>query len=165
MASLNSILSEISAMLDVPDEELTEEQSQQMDSYLSELGQAEADKADTIGGFIMEQIGRIEATKAHADKLAAKAKAAKSRIDYLRARYTDSMLCAGVKKISGSVYDLSVRTSQAVSVTANIDEIPEEYKRTKVIVEPDKAKIKDMLKHGFSIPGCALVDNYSLQVR
>ena len=46
MPNFADIQTEIAAMLDIPDEELTDEQRQVMEDYLDELGVAEAAKVD-----------------------------------------------------------------------------------------------------------------------
>ena len=51
MPSFSNILDEISAMLSIPDEELTDEQRAAMDAYLNDLARAEADKVDAFGSF------------------------------------------------------------------------------------------------------------------
>ena len=71
----------------------------------------------------------------------------------------------GLKKLSGNAYTISVRESEAVAVTAQTEELPELYRRTKTTLEPDKATIKEALKGGLTVPGCQLVKTYSLQVR
>lgn len=165
MASLGGILDEIKMLLEISEDELSEDQRAELDAYLDDLAQAKADKVDAIGDFITSMTMRIKAIGEHAAMLSKKANAASVRIDRLKTRYKENMLAAGITKISGSVYDMSLRKSTSVSVTSNIDALHDVFKRTKTIVEPDKAKIKEALKAGVAVEGCEIVTNYSLQVK
>jgi DNA-binding SARP family transcriptional activator len=165
MPSLDNILNEIRAMLDVPDDELTEEQRTVMDAYLNGLGQAEADKVDAIGQFLKLETGHIDNLKQEATRLTNKAKAVESRLNRLKAYYMASMTRAGIKKIQGASYCMSLRESVSVSVTSNIDTLPPEYVRETVKREADKVTIREHLKAGVQIEGCELVKNTSLQVK
>ena len=146
MPTFNEIQQEIAGMLSIPDEELTPEQREAMDAYMDELAKVEADKVE-------------------AKRLIAKAKAAEASLARLKEHYTFTLRSNGLKKVSGNAYTISVRESEGVAVTAQTEELPELYRRTKTTVEPDKAVIKESLKSGLTIPGCALVKTYSLQVR
>ena len=51
MPSFSDIQDEISSMLSIPDEELTDDQRAAMAAYLDELAGQEADKVDAFGSF------------------------------------------------------------------------------------------------------------------
>ena len=163
--TFNDIQQEIAAMLSVPDEDLTPEQREAMDAYMDELAKLEADKVDGFGQFLKIQSALAEACKEEARRLAAKARAAESRLAWLKEHYTIVLRENGLKKVSGNAYTINVRESEAIAVTAQTEDLPELYRRTKTTMEPDKAPIKEALKGGLRIPGCALVKTYSLQVR
>ena len=160
MPTFNEIQQEIAGMLSIPDEELTPEQREAMDAYMDELAKVEADKVDGFGQFLKIQAALVDACKEEAKRLIAKAKAAEASLARLKEHYTFTL-----RKVSGNAYTISVRESEGVAVTAQTEELPELYRRTKTTVEPDKAVIKESLKSGLTIPGCALVKTYSLQVR
>ena len=165
MASLGGILDEIKMLLEIPEDELSEEQRAELEAYLDDLAQAKEDKVDDIGYFITSMTMRIKGINEHAAMLSKKANAASVRIERLKTRYKENMLASGIRKISGSVYDMSLRKSTSVLVTSNIDALHDVFKRTKTIVEPDKNKIKEALKAGVEIEGCEIVTNYSLQIK
>lgn len=164
MPNFADIQEEIAAMLDIPDEELTDEQRQAMEDYLDELGVTEAAKVDGFAQFIRMETAGIEALKEESKRLAAKARTRENRIAYLKGRYLGVMQEHGLKKISGKVYALSLRASERVAVTAMVDSLPHEYVHEKVSREPDKLAIRDDLKAGKTIPGCELTTAYSLQI-
>lgn len=165
MPTFNEIQQEIAGMLSIPDEELTPEQREAMNVYIDELAKLEADKVDGFGQFLKIQAALADACKEESRRLAAKARTAESRLAWLKEHYTIALRENGLKKVSGNAYTISVREYEGVAVTAQTEELPELYRRTKTTVEPDKAVIKESLKSGLTIPGCALVKTYSLQVR
>lgn len=165
MPTFNEIQQELAEMLSIPDEELTPEQREAMDAYIDELAKLEADKVDGFGQFLKIQSALAEACKEESRRLAAKARAAESRLAWLKEHYTIVLRENGLKKVSGNAYTISVRESEAVAVTAQTEELPELYRRITIRIEPDKNAIKEALKGGLTIPGCALMKTYSLQVR
>lgn len=164
MPSFESIENEISGMLSVSDEELTPEQRDEMDRYLNDLAQAESDKVDGVCGWMTAELARADACKKEGDRLRAKAKTIESRIGWLRHRYAETMRANGLKKISGGVYTISVRTTQATSI---VDEnaIPADYRVEKVVSDIDRRSILADLKAGREIPGARLVEHSNIQFR
>lgn len=165
MPTFDAIQQEIAAMLDVADEDLTEEQKSAMDAYLDELAQAEADKVDAFAGFIRQETARTKFLKEESARLASKARTAENRIAYLKARYLTIMQQAGVRKIQGHVYALSIRSTPTVQVDdpAALDDFYCRFIPARR--EPDKRVILEALRDGGTLPGCRLVHNESLQIR
>ena len=164
MPSFANIQDEISSMLSIPDEDLTDEQRAAMEEYLNDLAGQEADKVDAFGSFIRVESARAEACKKEAQRLANKAKTAEGRISYLKHMYLCTMQSAGLKKVQGSAYTLSIREADSVNVT-DVTVLPDLYIRRKETVEPDKVVLREALKGGIEIPGAVLVKTQSLQVR
>lgn len=162
MPSLKDIEFEIASMLDVADEELTEEQRLAMDAYLNELADAEASKVDGFAGFIKVQTARAKAIKEEAQRLAARAKAIENKIASMKQYYQFVLTQHDLTKLSGNVYTISLRNSKSVQVE-DIDALPQEYK--KVTVEACKIEIKKALEAGTAIAGCSIVEKQSLNIR
>ena len=163
MPTFTDILDEISNMLDIPDEELTAEQQAAMDAYLNELASQEAAKIDAIGQFFRIESARAEALKKEASRLAARAKSAQGRIDFMRMRYLQALQGAGLQKVRGEIYTMSIRTSDVVQIT-NALELPKQYVMEKTEIVPDKNAIKEAIKEGQEVPGAQLAKSYSLRV-
>ena len=161
--TFSQIQDEIRNMLDVPDDELTDEQREVMCSYLDELGGQEADKVDAFGSFLRMESARADALKAEAARLASKARTAADRISFLKGRYLDAMQRNGLRQVRGQVYALSVRATDIVTIT-NEAILPERFVVEKTTIMPDKMAIKDALKKGEAIPGAILDKSYSLRV-
>ena len=98
MPTFAEIQEEIASMLDIPDEQLDEEQKQIMDSYLNELAAQEAGKIDGFSQFIRLQSEHVEACKNESKRLLERAKTAERRIQSLKNYYTGEMLRRGLKK-------------------------------------------------------------------
>ena len=165
MATFAQIQAEIESMLSIPDNMLTDEQRATMDAYLDELGQQEADKVDAFGQFIRLQSARAEAMKEEAKRLSAAAKCIENRLERLKLYYVGVLRVNKLKRVSGNIYTLSTLKSERVEVPANVSGLGEAFVRRKVKVEPDKKAIGDALKAGKEVPGCRIVESYSLQVR
>lgn len=162
------IQEEIANMLDIPDDELSDEQKQAMDLYLNELAQQEASKVDAFAGFIRKQAAIAEAVKEESQHLAAKARAMQNKIDHMKGHYLAVMRIHGLKKINGDVYSIGLREITRVEVR-DIEALKKydnpEYIKTEVTYKPDKANIKEALKNGVAVPGCQLEKGYSLNIR
>lgn len=167
MATFEQIQEEISSMLAIPDEELTDEQRAIMDVYLDELAGQEAAKIDGFGQFVRMEIARADAIADESKRLAARAKTVKNRIDYLRGMYASIMLEHGVKKIQGNVYTISLSKSERVEVPASVNDLPPEFVRTKIeeTREADKTGIKAAIAAGREVHGCSVKTIYRVQVR
>lgn len=163
MPSFAEIQFELASVLAVPEEELTEDQKALLPGYIDFLKGQERDKIDAFWAFIKEEEGRADAIKAESKRLASKAATIQNRLSYLRGLYLHVMRSNGLKKVSGNAYTLSVRTAKKVDVfDQNI--VPEEFLR--IIPESrevDKNAAKAALKEGRDVPGCALIETYSLQ--
>ncbi len=164
MPKFSDICDEISSMLSIPDEDLTDEQRAAMSAYLDELAGQEADKVDAFGQFVRLESAKADACKKEAQRLANKAKTAEGRISYLKHLYLCTMQSNGLKKVQGSAYTLSIREADSVDVT-DVAALPDMYIRRKESVEPDKTVLKEALKGGLEIPGATLVKTSSLQIR
>ena len=165
MASFDSIQQEIAAMLDVADEDLTEEQRAAMDAYLNELAQAEADKIDGFCAFLREESARAKFYRDESQRLASKARTAEGRIAYIKDKYLNIMRQNGLNKISGGAYSISIRHTPTVAVD-DAGALEDLYCRViPAKREPDKRVILEALKGGVEIPGCHIVQSDSLQIR
>ena len=161
--TFSQIQDEIRNMLDVPDDELTDEQRETMYSYLDMLGDQEQAKVDAFAQFVKLESARAEALKAEAQRLANKARTAANRIAFLKSHYLDTMQRNGLRQVRGQVYALSVRATDVVTITNEVM-LPKRFVVEKTTIMPDKLAIKDALKKGEAVPGAILDKSYSLRV-
>lgn len=92
----------------------------------------------------------------------------KKHLENIEKKLKDIITCAMVEfdesKINGPTIQLSLRNSQAVEVE-DIDILPLEYKRTKIIVEIDKVAIRKAIQEGIDVAGASLKTNVNLQIK
>ena len=84
--------------------------------------------------------------------------------DLLKNNLTNAMQEFGITEMKGRTIKLSFRKSESVDVY-NVDALPDEFKRTKVTVEPDKIAIKEALKNGEVVEGATLSIKDNLQIK
>lgn len=112
----------------------------------------------------------VDAIKAHAATLGARAERIAMRADAHRAAQKMVMQAIGQKKIERPLATLSIRPG-AVSVRiipGQEDEIPTQLCRVKTTTTPDKAAIKAQIEAGQHVPGAELVrgeDTLSVRVK
>ena len=164
MATFNEIQLEIADMLAIPDEELTDERKALLEAYLEELAEMEREKIDSFAQFAKLELERAENIEEEGRRLSAKARAIKNRIQYLKSRYLGIMRARGLKKIAGKIYTVSVRETDVVCIQ-DPHAVPAEFWREKTERSVDKLAIRDLLKQGGEVPGCALEPSFSLQMR
>ena len=162
--SFAAIEAEMSMILSVPMDDMSEEDYERWDAYVSWLENLESEKVDRFWGFIKEQEGRSVAIKEQVRFLQKKAQAIDRNIANLKARYLQTMQAHGKTKIQGTAYSLSVRIDKVVSLS-NEELIPEKFWKIKTERAVDKTAIKKAIKEGQSVPGAELVDSFSLQSR
>lgn len=163
--SFENIQEEIASMLSIDDGDLSESQRLALDAYLDELAEQEAGKVDSFARFITLQTATAEACKAEAARLAKKAKTIEGRVGWLKEKYLEIMNRHNLKKITGKAYTLSARPAEKVLVEdmAALEKLPA-FVRTRTTVEPDKGMIREALKAGQKIPGCSLIQTWSLRI-
>lgn len=89
----------------------------------------------------------------------------KSRVvDRMKEALSTAMTAFKVDKIETALMKLFFRKSESVEI---LDEtlVPEQYKLSRVVVNPDKILIKKLIKSGEEIPGAEVVEKLNLQIK
>lgn len=126
-----------------------------------ELNMAFEEKVENIACCIKNLIGDIAKFKAEEERIAKRRKGMEKKAEYLRKLLIDNM---SGEKYSSAKCSVSFRTSESVLVD-DANKLPEELRRMKISVEPDKVAIKAALIAGQEITGCKLVKNTSVQIK
>ena len=124
----------------------------------------------------LEQARAIVATKSQAvaafilddEALMAKVKTARKRSERLREYLRLHMDAAGVLSIKSDdgTFACKLEKERDESIEVFDDkQLPADYLREKVTVEPDKTLIRRALKDGFEVPGARLVRKDRLSIR
>lgn len=155
MANLYEINQAIAECLDLETGEIIDIEK------LSQLTMERDEKIENIGLWIKNLKADIEMYKAELDSFTAKKKAAENKLESL-SRYLSDYLDG--QKFSTPKVTISFRNTTSVKV-ADDAELPEEYRRIKTVVEPDKKAIKAALESGAEIDGCVLMQSKSISIK
>lgn len=116
-------------------------------------------KIENIALWIKNLKADAEAYKKEKESFYQKERVAKNKAERLK-NYLEYVLDG--ERFKTDRVTISYRKSAAVEIS-DPGAIPGEYMRVKT--EPDKAKIKDELKGGNKIPGAALLEKVSIQIK
>lgn len=131
-----------------------------IDSIADEFEQ----KADNIACLIKDKEATIKARKSEIEGLKERNKREQKQIDRLKRYLLQSLQLQNTKKLETVRNVIGVHNSVSVRIEDDAN-IPEEYIRTKVTREPNKAEMSKALKEGIKIPGCSLMEKKSLTIK
>lgn len=155
-AELNDILAQL--------EELGGEITPEMEQALAINEENFVAKAEDYGHAILNLKGMAAAAKAEKERLAALQKFYENAQKRLTDALSNAMQVFGHDKVENATMRLSLRHTTATEVD-DLDQLPAEYKTTKVEVVADKTAIKKAIQSGEAVPGAHLVENVSLQIK
>ena len=155
-AELNGILAQL--------EELGGEITPEIEQALAINEEQFMAKAEDYGHAILNLKGMAAAAKAEKERLAGLQKFYENTQKRLTDALSTAMQVFGHDKVENATMRLSLRHSTATEVD-DLDQLPAEYKTTKVEVVADKTAIKKAIQDGEDVPGAHLVENVSLQIK
>lgn len=155
-AELNGILAQL--------EELGGEITPELEQALAINEEQFVAKAEDYGHAILNLKGMAAAAKAEKERLAGLQKFYENAQKRLTDALSTAMQVFGHDKVENATMRLSLRHSTATEVD-DLDQLPSEYKTTKVEVVADKTAIKKAIQEGEDVPGAHLVENVSLQIK
>lgn len=155
-AELNAILAQL--------EELGGEITPEIENALAINEEQFAAKAVDYGHAILNLKAMATAAKAEKDRLASLQKFYENAQKRLTDALSTAMQVFGQDKVENATMRLSLRHTTATEVD-DIDQLPAEFKTTKVEVVADKTAIKKAIQGGEDVPGAHLVENISLQIK
>ena len=155
-AELNAILSQL--------EELGGEITPELEQALAINEEQFVQKAEDYGHAILNLKAMATAAKAEKDRLAALQKFYENAQKRLTDALSTAMQVFGQDNVENATMRLSLRHTTATEVD-DLDQLPAEFKTTKVEVVADKTAIKKAIQDGEDVPGAHLVENVSLQIK
>ena len=123
-----------------------------------------AAKSEDYGHAILNLKAMAAAAKAEKDRLTTLQRFYENTYNRLDSALKTAMVATGHDKVETPTMRLSLRHSTATEVD-DLDQLPAEYKTTKVEVVADKTAIKKAIQSGEDVPGAHLVENVSLQIK
>lgn len=133
--------------------------------YLEELATQEAEKVDNIARMDRRTENEIAFLKEEEARVRARRQSLERKRESFRDFLRQVMIGHGLKKVVGSTSTLSLRTTKAVDVAANPQDLPPQYVEMTVTYKPKRAEIKAALEAGEIIPGCSIVQGQTVQIR
>lgn len=161
MKTLFEITQEVIELASLLEEgEFTPELEQQLAITRDEL----YSKAENYVKVIRSVEGDISVIDAEIKRLKELRDGKSKVVDRMKEAISTAMTAFRVDKIETSLMKLSFRKSESVEI---LDEnlIPEQYKLSRVVVNPDKILIKKLIKSGESVPGAEVVEKVNLQIK
>ena len=155
-AELNGILAQL--------EELGGEITPELEQALAINEEQFVAKAEDYGHAILNLNGMAAAAKAEKERLAGLQKFYENTQKRLTDALSSAMQVFGHDKLKTPTMRLSLRHTTSTEVD-DLDQVPAEYKTTKVEVVADKTAIKKAIQDGEDVPGAHLVENVSLQIK
>lgn len=149
----------VSRLLESVDEETGEVNADALEA-LEGLKIAKEEKVENIGCYIKNIDSDVEALETEIQKLQKRLKTKKNERERL-VNYLVSNLETNEKYTFPRVV-VSFRRSQRLEIL-NESAIPKKW--LKIKTSPDISAIKQEIKSGKNVKGCAIVENYSLQIK
>lgn len=122
-------------------------------------------KGDGIIKFIRNEEASLKVIDEEIKRLQALKKSKNTKIRNMKSYLMHCMRLMGMKKIEGNLGRISIRKNPASLEILDGTIIPQEYMIKEVIINLDKARVKEMLKNGETVPGCALVQCESITIK
>ena len=121
-------------------------------------------KAENYVKVIRSVEGDISAIDSEIKRLQGVKEAKVNVANRMKEALSTAMTAFKVDKIETALMKLFFRKSESVEI---LDDslVPEQYKLSRVVVNPDKILIKKIIKSGEDVPGCEIVEKLNLQIK
>ena len=159
---LHEIPAALAGMLDLI--QVDEETGEIEPATLESVQIASEEKIIATAMYIRRLDALNKATKETIQDLQERVRADSKRIEALKWLMTKAMDSLQYTEVKSPEVTLRFRKSSSVEITDR-ESLPEQFLRTKTVVEPDKTAIKNALKAGEKIQGAQLVESRNLQIK
>ena len=135
------------------------------EQYLIEAEVSLAEKAENIAKWIKNLEAERDVFKQEADRLAGKAKSLGNKSDSLKRYLQDSLEAAGVDKVKGDLFIVSIQNNPISLDLSTTDHIPSEFKRTPEPVVNKRELLKYIKETGEIFDGVEVKQTRSVRIR
>lgn len=122
-------------------------------------------KAIAIASFIKNMDAERAAIDEAKKAMAEREKRFKKRIEELEDYLQTNMERRSITHISCPYFDIKLKKCPPSVDIQDEEELPDEYKRTKTEIVPDKIKMREEMMAGVIIPGASLKNKLRLEIR
>jgi hypothetical protein len=120
-------------------------------------------KASAIAALVREFEAQASIAQAELDRIAAHARAARSRAAWLREYLLGNLQALGVGRVQTATAVIAVRESPPAAEVLDESELPDVFKR--VVISVDKLQLRRALLDGEVVPGARLSRGTHLSIR
>lgn len=159
---LHEIPAALAGMLDLI--QVDEETGEIEPATLESVQIASEEKIIATAMYIRRLDALNKATKETIQDLQERVRADSKRIEALKWLMTKAMDSLQYTEVKSPEVTLRFRKSSSVEITDS-ELLPEQFLRTKTVIEPDKTAIKNALNAGEKIQGAQLVESRNLQIK
>ncbi len=138
--------------------EASEGELEGLSENLFKLMDQAKDKRDAVAYKYIEFCKLAEKQLDYAKMFNERAKVAANKAERLREMVLRIMRANGRETLEGEAFRFKLATNPSTVEVEDVDELPEQYVRTKTVVEADKVAIKAALAKGEEVPGAELVE-------
>ena len=143
----------------------TEEEMLQAEKYLIDAEVELSDKVENIAKFIKNLEAERDAFKKESDRLATKAKSFDNKVTNLKRYLKDNLEVAGVDKVKGNLFTVSLRNNPISLYLSSEQHIPMEFQRTPEPVVNKRELLKHIKETGETFEGVELKRSRSLIIK
>lgn len=110
-----------------------------------------------VAAYIRELEADEAGLKSEIDRLSERKRVLVAKIDNLKDYLRQNMMASGKTNIKGKLFSITLgKPSPVLDVFVPVEQLPEQYRVVKV--SADNAAIKNAIKAGIEIKGCAITD-------
>ena len=143
----------------------TDEEMLQAEQYLIDTEVELSEKVENIAKFIKNIESERDAFKKESDRLASKAKSLDNKVTNLKRYLQDNLEVAGVDKVKGSLFTVSLRNNPISLDLSSVEHIPMDFKRTPEPVVNKRELLKHIKETGETFEGVGLKRTRSLIIK
>lgn len=143
----------------------TDEQLQAIEERLNRLQIAFDVKAVGVAKYVLGVEADIEAVDSEIKRLSALKKQSTRISERMRAYLKREMDATNTTEVDGKILKLKIQKNPPRVEVENEDEVPNDYKTSKVIVSIDKDAIKQAHKAGIGVSGTRVIQETRLVIK
>ena len=143
----------------------TQEEMLQAEQYLIDAEVELSDKVENIAKFIKNLEAERDIFKKESDRLASKAKSFDNKASSLKRYLQDSLEVAGIDKVKGDLFTVSLQNNAMSLDIESIEHIPVEFRRTPEPVVNKRELLKYIKETGEVFKGVEVKQTRSIRIR
>ena len=116
-------------------------------------------------GYLQAQQSLVNDMKNEEKRIKAARETVERRIERVKKGYMDFLEAVGQRKVETPRGTMTVVAPRATTIIDNMADIPQEYTRQTIKIDPDKESIKQAIQMGKSVPGAHLEMRTSLRIK